>query len=695
MAIQASQTQPANWTTDPMAAAVVDAFMLGWDITELKARLCIANELTQAQGHTAEQAAIGDLPSVSGPKVEQAIGDRSMLASKWRALFVQIGSIHCRRFPGSTTKGTLYEPPSGLWAEALGYLYPEGTFPRANPPVPLPPDQPQYACLGLSGGSATVGCDLTPFTLFDATRRALNCLILLYTTSEDSLIAHTIDAYQEQLIARVVGTAANADDDARRCQALATITADTVHLLAAWESYLLEKYYAGRTLDNEVPPPNGSQIPRDAVAEQNGFEAGRSLAALTWNVSIAVAVDECRDLPPRAKSALPSKLRSSWCTALSQHNILAAQHAVAALSTALDDAYYRASGQSPPAAADDQGTGNGSATFNPDLPSSVCTIVSRSLDFWQRAVEWLARPPNVAKPSDLTKPSDSEPSYTPTLSANLHNALIEQSNVWQGLMTGQQKLQAYTVESVMHQILRKARDEFQQEAASRLEQASKAELRRFRRELGWIAAAVAVVLAIVVGTGIVWILVARPTLSSLNPNGIWSMFALGPILAGFLGMRAARPSTAASVSTASGSTAPPAPAATPAAGSAVAQEGLLQELDSWMGKAGGVLYSMWQAAYEQVRREFAFLNHVVGVAYPLVECFLPSSDGSEDDADRPVVIGHIKTDYDFVEQVIWSSAKRRQELEDIVAAAFQPLRLAIGAGVTALTTRNSSTTASK
>lgn len=690
MASQAPQSQAAHWTSDPVAGAVIDAFMLGWDITELKARLRIANELTQARQQAAEHATDEGLPAVSGNKVEQSIGDRGMLASKWRALFVQIASIHCRRFKDSTTKGTFYQPPSGLWAEDLPYLYPPGAFPPAIPPVALDPAEPQYAGLGLAGDPAVVGCDLTQFTLYDATRRALNCLILLYATSEDSLLAETIAAYQQQLIGRVPGVTANADDHTKSCEAVTTITQDAVLLLTAWESYLREQYYAGGTLDKGLTLPDGSQIPGNPIAEQNGFEAGRSLAALAWNVSTEVAVDECRERADGTSPALSAKLRTSWCAALSQHNILAAQHAVAALSTALDDAYYRASGQCAPAGADDTAAGNGGGTFNPDLPSSVCAIVNRSLDFWQRAVEWLA------------KGSKPECSYTPCLSANLHNALIEQSNVWQGLMTGQQKLQAYTVESIMHQLLRNVSQQFQDEAVSRIQQASKAELKRFRKELFWIASVVAGVLVVVVGIGILWISVAHPRLSSLDPNGIWSMFALGPILAGLLGIRAARTPAAASGSTGQGAAAgaaavataaqkdaSSASGATPAASSAAAPGGLLHELGSWAGKAGSLLYSMWQAAYEQVRREFAFLNHVVGVAYPLVECFVLSSEGSGG-GDRTVQVADIKTDYEFVTQVIWSSDDRKQELEDIVATALQPLRLAIGAGVSAMITADSS-----
>ena len=41
------------------------------------------------------------------------------------------------------------------------------------------------------------------FKLYDVTRRALNCLTLLYTNPEDSLIPLTVSYYQQQLLQNI------------------------------------------------------------------------------------------------------------------------------------------------------------------------------------------------------------------------------------------------------------------------------------------------------------------------------------------------------------------------------------------------------------------------------------------------------------------------------------------------------------
>jgi hypothetical protein len=58
-------------------------------------------------------------------------------------------------------------------------------------------------------------------------------------------------------------------------------------------------------------------------------------------------------------------------------------------------------------------------------------------------------------------------------------------------------------------------------------------------------------------------------------------------------------------------------------------------------------------------------------------------------------LGKIKSDYAFVDTVIWSTGERRQKIEDTVTAAMQPLRAVIDARVATLGRQPSSTSAAR
>src|SRR4051794_14070860 len=72
-----------------------DAFMLGWQIVELKSRIRIA---LYEEDHF-----------------------NLRLASNWRSIINRIAVLQIKAFPESSTARTLYEPPS---KESLPYLYP-------------------------------------------------------------------------------------------------------------------------------------------------------------------------------------------------------------------------------------------------------------------------------------------------------------------------------------------------------------------------------------------------------------------------------------------------------------------------------------------------------------------------------------------------------------------------------------------
>ena len=136
------------------------AFMLGWKIVELKCRIQIALiELDDSGLH---------------------------LASVWRACFNRIAGLQNKAFPRGATAQTLYEPPS---KENLPYLY---------------PPEPDYASVGISGTDTSGATLLDNFQLYEVTRRAINCLTLLFVKEDESLIPDVVKRNQNHLVAEIL-----------------------------------------------------------------------------------------------------------------------------------------------------------------------------------------------------------------------------------------------------------------------------------------------------------------------------------------------------------------------------------------------------------------------------------------------------------------------------------------------------------
>jgi len=215
------------------------AFMLGWKIVELKGRIQIALiELEDSGLH---------------------------LASVWRACFNRIAALQDKAFPRGTTAQTLYEPPS---KENLPYLY---------------PPEPDYANVGISG--ATI---LDNFQLYEVTRRAINCLTLLYVKEDESLIPDAVKRNQNHLVAEILkatqnpgggggmqptGEPSSPQDNLQKAKE--TLAERTVKFLDAWDGYLRENYYTGGLIPNND-------------LELIAYEAGRSMASLSWGISAAL-----------------------------------------------------------------------------------------------------------------------------------------------------------------------------------------------------------------------------------------------------------------------------------------------------------------------------------------------------------------------------------------------------------------------
>jgi hypothetical protein len=689
----------AGLLDDPIASAIHDAFLIGWSLTELRSRiqielLKIAPDATSSLPQQGTQPTSNNpaMPQSSPAPVQPAPGQEDTLlqevekltqsallkvfkseanpstglASEWRSLFSRIASIQNKRFPNSTTDGTSYDPPPD---PELSYL------------------QPKYADKGIISLNNNT---LTQFRLYDVTRKTLNCLTLLYTDPEETLIPNVISDYQRQLVRSILNPngqispdqngagqpgslaqiePANNADDALGSQksplssddrnlALTQLSSSVISLLNAWDEYLRENYYtAGSLPNNEL--------------ELVAYEGGRSLATVSWCITIKVeplekalyALQKSTSPSPVA-DALSTQLKQAWMDTFKERDIIHIQHQIAALKTALDDAYYRVNKQTRPTPQD-------AVLVRPDLnlPSNALKAVIKSLDYWQSGIGWL-----VEQDSDLAK--NGKPTEFWMQSESLRIALIQQADVWQSLVLCQQNLQSFSVQSVTQKILNNFMQNFQSFARQSLSQTAQASTQdiaattnSIKKEVFsesrpiWLVALAAIIVVLGVLFALLYLI---PGLAD-SLKGIFS--GLLVVAAGALGGGSiyARNKSSAVTSTAAGQQTSQGNGNAPA--TAPSGTDLLDRFSSFLGSFGSTIMSDFDRGYQQILIEFDHLNHNVSVAFPFIEFFIMTSLSFTKE---------IKDDYDFLTTVIWTEEERSQEIERIAYAAFGPLGAIVG-----------------
>lgn len=634
--------------SDPTVHAVNTAFRLGWLIVELRSRIAIAGDLVRA-GKTVQE-------------------DIFWLAGVWHAIFIEIATMQMTAFGDQTTRGTFYEPKDP-WRVVLPYLYPAAATKPAEPGQS--PQVVEYWDVGIapapgrrfaftdSKGTAHTRA-FSAFSLYDVTRRALNSLLLLHMKPDPkhALLSPSLDVYRGALL-KTLNAATDSD-------AINTVSDHCAQLLNAWDSFLRENYYSG------------GQIPND-ITEKRAYEAGSALARLTWELNAQAtkateapqqkgdaghaSVEEVSQTAAGgADPASAGKIQclyEIWDKAFDSRPIEFIQHQLLALGTALDDAFYRASGKPKP-----QSQPGADTPFDPDLPSATLLCVSRSLDFWRDTVTW------------LNPHAKHSVAMTASLETELRNALIEQANVWQALITEHQSLDGFAVTTVMDAIV--------QEVISSFEETMKEDVQEDLGAAFWDnLRRVALVLLVVLGAvlclsipGAIWLIAARPAIAGgINPNGLWGVLGIGPVLAAIVGYRATTQATqsgtaATSVAvTSAGAKAPSAGSDSAAATST--HSSVADFLGNMMSTVDAALVTMLNAAQKQIRIDLAVLNHQIGLSYPLIETIVKST-------------GDVKDDYAFMTQVIWSNTDRKNEALSVVRAALGPIGLLISTHAAAL-----------
>ncbi len=680
--------------TDDTFVAIHDAFLLGWSLFELRSRILIAAvpafTTNSASSAPAQPNQPASPPVVLSPQITDVAGrasefvrllmndviniveslrqaqklvadfqrlptdlvDNIWLTSVWHALFQNIVAAHKSCLSGGDTGNTLYDPPD---ESAITYLYPKPT--------------PDYTRFGITSNTQLPDS----FRLYDVMRRALNCLTLLLTDPNDSLIPDNIRALQDPLLKSITNndnvSSRNSSDKNAGIRILSGLN---VTFLMQWDSYVRENLYASSNVGN-------NEIMLTA------YEAGRSLASLSWSLSaVAVplenAVQAAGQDQERLKD-LAQKLSKAWLNAFDAHDIAYVQYQISALSTALDDAYYRVNTniQRP----------DPKATLvqpNPALPSQSIHAITNSLDYWQRTVELMCNPSTIATQPPAVPPLNWE------RSRKLRGKLVEQAEAWQSLLLCQQTLQDFTSEKVTQRILQDCIADFE-DAARAAEDEVKAAINK--QAQSWLETHRPIVItAIILGILLLVLLVAAGVILYQTGQLQGLATALTLVGGGILGLFSAaigRLNTLFS----------PAPASTGQAGQTAGTPGtpdtssLTQRLEGLglFGLAGSALASSFRDAYAQITIDFAGLNHSAAITFPLIEFFVehsienigatPTSTpaASSTSGVAQATDNLIRDGYDFLTKVIWTQQDRAEEIQRIARAAFGPLGLFLGAQV--------------
>ncbi len=673
------------------ANAVRDAFSMGWYIQELRSRLLLeapdellvhdtssnspttadaakattanttadAAKTPVANSAAASQSTLSNIlgtlktvfPSVFSPGSQTQDGQNSLnkslsLTSLWRSLFVNIAATHSICFPDSTTKNTPYDPvPTPSLESHLPYLYPSS--------------EPNYALIGISNEN-TNDTALKNFVLYDTTLRSLNCLALLHTKPEESLVPDIICEYQRQIVAAIfsrpivpgdmtslasiVSVIADEPADVEQSlqvestyilgqylhetcvgpspdtlkAAIRILTFLTVRFLDSWDGYLRENFYVGGQLKNNE-------------LELQAYQAGRSLATLSYGTSLMISPlenDSDDALPDEQKKAMIEKLATGWTNIFDDVFINTIQRQISALGPTLDEGYYAFKNIHRPASGEKPA---------PDIPSRGIHAITYNLEYWQRTIRWMY----------------SSSDTTIAMWKQLRQTLIAQSGIWQSLMLGEQTLRSFSTGTVTKKIINDLMGDFE----NALRQQSGNALDRYRVPL----IVAAVILLVVLGGGLVLLAIVGQLQSITAVVGL----VVGSVVT-FVTAALTRVGSVFSPATNGKSS---------SAGTAANTGTVEQRLSGILGETEATAISIFQSAYKQILLEFDDLNHYVSISYPLADFFLTNFQPAQPNVQGPQVSQVIKNADIFLTQIVWTSEEQQEEVKRIARSAFGPLAL--------------------
>ncbi|WP_421381078.1 hypothetical protein ACOCG7_34210 (plasmid) [Paraburkholderia sp. DD10] len=621
-------------------AAVRRAFALGWNLVELKGRI-------KAERWEVEQRGM-------------------RVASLWRVSLSKIALMHSQVFPLIGTDRTFYAPQEAL---------PKYLFPDADDP-----DYTQFSLLDARDDNVK----LASFKLYDVTRRAINCLALLYVDPNDSLDSDRIRHLQSALVSAVAQEAPGADPKDE-------LTVLVRKFLDAWDGFLREHYYAGGILPNDE-------------LESIAYEAGRSMASLSWTITNET-LDWERSLPqlrghmpvPQGNEGLPvarkraaedtardDDVRRVWENTFRQDFIIRLQHDVVALSSKLDEAYLA-----------EKPTGVGAAqpgATDPELPSVSIRAIKQGLEFWRRAVvNTLDAVPDAKKSATTEFPAYvAEYGKRYEWSAGMRLALTKQVNLWRTLICGQQSMKAFSTESVAQKLVNEVWEEIQGGLAADMSQAfrrAEKAAEDIAKEAGeaiesvfsaargffWPLAILAVMVVVAV---LVLLIGQKPAADAVAPGvGVAGIGAAVAAVLKWFDFSHFKEKTKADFTKNAGNKT--------ASATTETDGGIAERLGNLSHSIATDALSAMKSGFAQVQTELADLNRSVSVAYPLIDYIaLERSGASASGKIEPPVsgakaappagtasIGSVL----LLKDIIWTSEERAEEIKAVVRAAFGPV----------------------
>jgi hypothetical protein len=353
------------------------------------------------------------------------------------------------------------------------------------------------------------------------------------------------------------------------------------------------------------------------------------------------------------------------------------QHQISALSSELDDAYYM---QHPEL----KRTADNAVLVlpNPDLPSQSIQAVKNSLDYWQRTVAWI--------PDNLEGLRDKDGTHPAPWSNKLRLALAEQSNIWLTLLTGQQSLRAYNMESVSHEIMRgvtaniqasvrtdfygsvrqaeQTMKEVAQEVKVAIDTAQKIAVNGLEELFGSFKRVLVPVL-VIIAVIFIGLLVYAWANNHLASGGAGVIGVISTIL-GYFGLgnlKSVKTAQQTAIQAENDAAKTKVDNQTAAAGAAEATgaggSSILTSIQGAAQQTGTIILQALERGYEPARIELDSLSRSVAVAYPLVEFF--------------GINFTVESDVSVLTNILWSKGERDAEIERVTRAAFGPLSVFI------------------
>ena len=718
---------------DPAFQVLHGAFLLGWNLLELRSRILLAaldmkfqqthdqvaafalvdsildtllpgqrHDTTAAEIEVREQSDIeqqsllptsfpGLLNSSAFEKLPVEPSDAVWNTSVWRAMFNRIVALQNNLVKTSNTTGTIYDvaipgqTPSDDPQSPYSYLY----IPKTVADT--------FTSIGISGSDTVQYPMSNTFRLYDITRRTLNCLTQLYVKPDEVLNPSTLTKNRDAIVSAILGaepsitpksSGASSADDVR--VAIKRCTGLTVRFLEAWDGYVRESFYVGHNYENyEI----------DMIA----YEAGRALSTLSWGVALfVVPLENALDDTSLSKTqhiVLMQQLYAAWQSVFNTRDVIHIQHQISALSNAIDGAYFRTKNATPQNQLPDQHLDPSNGNDDPCLPSNALHCIKQSLDYWQAAIRWIGSPraqKSIRSAHNIVMHEQGDtPMMSKELSSQLRIALIEQADVWQSLTTGQQTLQSIMTEEVTQGILSKFMQDCEKAFMSDMTNDVRKEVEEVKKNTEQLLWRNRILLMTLLAIAIILlILFAAAEFIAIQSNGQPGNSWLGNAivtLASFLGVgfvvhRATQttPTTpqTSPLSSTERISGQPAPQTNAGSDAGANNSSMLDRVHGFFVASGTEISDLFSACSREIQKQYDKLNRNASVSYPLIEVFVMNSQpktAKKKENMTPLRYDFgVNDSYSFLTSVIWTNEDREEEIQSIVRATFGPLGELIG-----------------